>query len=819
MMALPGKLSLGLLQEDNPVKAYFRIQPVAILEEGAFQKLAETEKFPDDGYIRIVPDKNELAQFKTRMRTLGRYCALDLRKFLGENEKIRPNKNYGTGSERNALIVYSDAICPLPSGVALEVLNAQYVFVGEQVTLRAERPCTEYVLVRREGQVLGPWSWTDAPDVEGCLLLNHASGLAFVALDEADVKEHLFHLPCAEGETLLMTSPTLFGVETGAKQAPAQIEDRAAAPLQTSGRDVEIAAEPAIAAIDPAPAPEMPAAPVEPAQHAGEAPSPAAAEDDAAPQATGADKPWIQKTEMPRPRAIAGRISLRDQVLAAQSGINPRKGRSLSEVVDEQWRKSRFDQLGHPVPSEATARPVLSPIDRAMAAFDEAWSLEQARGNLLKALLGNEELREALSALVASPGDQRPGSAERIMEDLESERLKLITEIDALRQKRSEVKAQLVEELKQTHRQDIQKHEQKIAALRKELERNEEAARGAQAAAEAARSLLTKTSEQVEQQMLGHLMTERAIELVMHMNDGRGEISGHPSLYEPTAGELISDLRVQLESGGFSIDNDDAVSLLACLATSGMAVISGPTGSGKSQLARNLAAALGLTGQARRFLEARSVDDPQVAVLLENCDSLTPSILLLDDINLTSVEAVNDAIRLQEEAIARNLPLWLILTVQDAPDGHALSARLLARAFFIRLDAASAEARWKPPELMPPAPDRAVALSAIRDILKPVSELEGEVENRLYKLRGALEKMGYFIDRRTLNELWTYCASVMRSGRLSGMEALDRALSMRALPQMLSAMDIDQLTKLPDLLCDMPLCMKLMEQPLPLPPV
>ena len=71
-MPLPGKLTVGLLEEDNPVKAYFRIRPVAQLDgEGHYPLEAMDEKFPEDGWIRIVPDKNELASFKNRCGTWG----------------------------------------------------------------------------------------------------------------------------------------------------------------------------------------------------------------------------------------------------------------------------------------------------------------------------------------------------------------------------------------------------------------------------------------------------------------------------------------------------------------------------------------------------------------------------------------------------------------------------------------------------------------------------------------------------------------------------------------------------------------------------
>jgi hypothetical protein len=95
-MSLPGKLTIGYIHEDNPVKSYFRFKPLLTLSDHLFLPVDEgtAAQYPEDGFIRIVPDKNEISQFKTRMRQLGRYCVLDLRRHPNENDKIRPNKNY-----------------------------------------------------------------------------------------------------------------------------------------------------------------------------------------------------------------------------------------------------------------------------------------------------------------------------------------------------------------------------------------------------------------------------------------------------------------------------------------------------------------------------------------------------------------------------------------------------------------------------------------------------------------------------------------------------------------------------------------------------
>ena len=56
---LPGKLCIGILEEDNPFKSYFRFKPLLLAQENGFEAVDSTAAYPEDGCIRIVPDKNE----------------------------------------------------------------------------------------------------------------------------------------------------------------------------------------------------------------------------------------------------------------------------------------------------------------------------------------------------------------------------------------------------------------------------------------------------------------------------------------------------------------------------------------------------------------------------------------------------------------------------------------------------------------------------------------------------------------------------------------------------------------------------------------
>ena len=110
-MSLPGKLCIGILEEDNPLKSYFRFKPLLVEADGRYIPYTQHEDYPVEGGIRIVPDKNESYHFKSRMRRMGLFCVVDLRAHPDDNDKIRPNKNFREdGPEHNAFIIYSDVV-------------------------------------------------------------------------------------------------------------------------------------------------------------------------------------------------------------------------------------------------------------------------------------------------------------------------------------------------------------------------------------------------------------------------------------------------------------------------------------------------------------------------------------------------------------------------------------------------------------------------------------------------------------------------------------------------------------------------------------
>ena len=175
-MTLPGKLCVGILEEDNPQKSYFRFKPLLVAQEDGYAPFSDgAEAFAEAGCLRIVPDKNESGHFKARMRRIGRYALLDLREHTGENDKIRPNKNYHADpGETNAYIVYSDVVVEPPEGMLYEVLDRAAPEDSSHMALTMPLPGTARVLFRGENGGVAPALWRVAAmeGVEGAVELS-----------------------------------------------------------------------------------------------------------------------------------------------------------------------------------------------------------------------------------------------------------------------------------------------------------------------------------------------------------------------------------------------------------------------------------------------------------------------------------------------------------------------------------------------------------------------------------------------------------------------------------------------------------------------
>lgn len=146
----PGESSFGFLEEDNITRAYFRIQPLLTQDGPVYADMKAA--FPDDGFLRIVPDKNEQHTFKERMRSLSGLCMMDLRQLPADANKIRTNKNYSPArGETNQYIVYSDAVRAMPDDLLYQVVAESDV----------KTAATPFVYIRNGANIQGPFQRED----------------------------------------------------------------------------------------------------------------------------------------------------------------------------------------------------------------------------------------------------------------------------------------------------------------------------------------------------------------------------------------------------------------------------------------------------------------------------------------------------------------------------------------------------------------------------------------------------------------------------------------------------------------------------------
>ena len=771
-MTLPGKLCVGILEEDNPLKSYFRFKPLLVAEEEGYQPFDSAEAFPENGCLRIVPDKNESGHFKARMRRIGRYALLDLRAHAGENDKIRPNKNYHVDpAESNAYIVYSDVVIEPPEGALYEVLDRAAPEDSAHMALTMPLPGTQRVLFRDESGGVAPALWRVAAmeGVEGAVELSREEERV---LPEAGRETRLPGF-AAEETCVFLAAPGASLLK--AAQAPAPEKAPASEPPLES---------------EEAPAPEKAPASEKPPRSEPPAPRPERRE----------------RSEAPREREKP-RLSARAQAIALQTGLNPRRSRSLQEIIDDRWRRSRIDQLGHPVPAEATGMPVESPVERAVEALRAAWRIEETRPKLAEAV---GELDGLCGAIQKGNARRDEEAHARRLNELEAQRLRLLNEVSALEARRADVRERLLEDVRRENARKLEESERKLEALQADIAACEERAQGARAALAAAESAYAEA----EKRLAARAVETKALRFLQTPAAHRSTDDALPS-----AGELISDVRTYLDRAGVPLSHDQAVEVLAALTLSPVTVLCGPAFAPKGELARALAGALGLGSRFLCLTDPRHCEmrDAQLRALLEDKNDPAPALILLENCNEAPRAPFAASVVWQLEPLKRPLcPARLLLTARD--EGEPLSTDLLDTAFVLRLEPESADTPWHEEREAPVESELAVSREALRNVFRPHPEaVTEEARERMARLRADLAAHGVRLSRRTLDAVWNFCAVALPLLReRSPMRALDIALARRALPAVLSAAPLSALKALPEMVTDLEECRKLLESPLPI---
>ena len=182
-MEFSGRVFLASIEEDNIQRSLFRVRP--LLDASGPINQEDMDSLEDEGFLRIVPDKQEQYTFKDRMRTLGTMCLIDLRRVPPDISKVRLNKNYAPAKgERNRHVIYSDAILSLEGQPICEVVADP----------RSPAPVTGCYYLRSGGHIEGPYDKYKSAPVDALSCIAPDSDRLF-AVTMPDERERLFFWP------------------------------------------------------------------------------------------------------------------------------------------------------------------------------------------------------------------------------------------------------------------------------------------------------------------------------------------------------------------------------------------------------------------------------------------------------------------------------------------------------------------------------------------------------------------------------------------------------------------------------------------------
>lgn len=569
-MNLDQELVFAYLEEDNVQRAYFRVRPL-ITCQGDIREEA-VRLWPDEGCLRIVPDRAEQHTFKDRMRALGHYCAVDLRGIPTDAGKIRTNKNYRPDrGEVNQFILYSDTVKPLPEHTFFEVLSG----TAEEAAALAEKAVTPLFYIRVEDTLLGPVQKRHPAPPQPA---GEAAG-TLVPVESPDGIQRLM---------LCMPSP-----------------EPTAAPV------------PAPKASVPAPKPAAPTAPAPQAAPAAEdAPLPLGQKLNILDEGKsfdetlqGLDQPLskganlLRTPEAPQSRpapAPSAPLSGTPLYRAPLKTSVPQPKNKLQEVVSSQWRVARYEPPADSLPAGTAMRHVVNPVETACQSLRAAWEVPEAQTQLTDFILSLDGMRAKLEPKLSPSGGDTP--LQRVMlnrlQDLEAERLAALIQLD---QARADVET--------FRRNTVNAMQEKSLAACRQLDEKKAAAEQAISALQGQLNALTAQRDALQARVDELQQTELPAAAAKVMADAQltAPVAGIPLRMSSVPGvsvpgdTLLDRVCAAMTASGAPMDRSESAALVALLAVSQRFGLACAAPAVAATIMRNVASALGwLPGYAQR---------------------------------------------------------------------------------------------------------------------------------------------------------------------------------------------------------------------------
>lgn len=607
-------LLFSYLEEDNIQRAYFRVRPLLTIE-GDIRAEAE-QLWPNEGCLRIVPDRNEQHTFKVRMRTLGSYCVVDLTNQPVDAGKIRTNKNYRPDrGEVNQYILYSDTVHEVPEHTFYQILDGK----ADDYAAACEQAITPLFYIREDDTLYGPVrrSTPARPDTAA-----QAAGT-------------LYEIPCPDGVTRLMLvmndAPAAVSQPEAAAQPETPVPKENAEPAEQKPA-VQAAPEPVA---EPAPAPKE------------DAPLPIAENlvildqsKDFEETLQQLDKPVSKGANLlnqpastlpaadlidAKPGELTGTPLVRTPL---RTSVQQPKNR-VQEVVSNQWSVGKYEPPAQNLPAGAKMRPVENPIENACASLREAWHVSDARGQLVDFILSLDGIRSKLEPRLCQGGETIMQRVLRDrLQDLEAERLTALCQLDKARRDVEAYRNEVIHDVAARLRRETGTLEQDKAACEKRVTELKAEVNALSAQRDALMARVDSLQNDTAPAAAAKLLAEAQM---------LAPVSGIPLRLAPVSGEhadideLVKRLTDVCQRSGLSIDRNQAIAALVLLAGSNRIGISCATPAPVSTLLKNIMSAMGWQrGYAHQFsadhkplLAARPVDSTP-AVLTTSLPNYAP---------------------------------------------------------------------------------------------------------------------------------------------------------------------------------------------------
>ena len=641
MKQINGTVTLAFLEEDNQQRVIFRVVPLCTRDGFVFRE--KTIAFPDQGSLRIVPDKREQSTFKERMRTMGSLCAIQLASEGKELAKVRQNRNYDPGQgEANQFAIYSDVICEFAENGIFEVF-AEGADVGGALS--------PLVLVRH-GQVLyGPAPRDAAVDLATLRPFGNDSYLLHT-VPLLDGSERTFYWnpeltvnwrqrrgslrrgkgrPEEDEETAEAEPEASHAEPKPAPERPREQEPRPApqpasaptAAVQPTKPEREPRSLPLPAAVKPAPVTE-PQRPLPRAERRRDAESDSplpigkrlAILDSSMtfeeqierldqPLSDAANRLGHGETRMGDPDQAAVRTAGTPLIHTGAKTVQPiHRGEAVHYVVEKQIRSAHRDHAEH----ETDYRHVDNPIENLNVALGKAWETPETREQAVQSLASNEAFMQAFMQHLHAQGREVKAvqAAQEQLEDIEAERLSLLMQLEKARSDTKRATEALYADMAHKKRDELTQLDVQLKQMREERD--------------ALHATLASLSQQAQTLSL-EAAAQSGMQLITAGGDG---VSLSPLIgVRRTAAEMVSSIRVAMNRQGFACNEDDATELLLHFALNDEFCICGDTASEAELCARTMLEALGLL-----CVSARTYADTQlhVASLLPANGLRTPTV-------------------------------------------------------------------------------------------------------------------------------------------------------------------------------------------------